>query len=58
MRHLTTTKGLNDILETVKLHIVLLTEVQTGHDTPCTLSLEYTLGKSNNLGTVYPKRPL
>lgn len=58
IKHLTTSKGLNDILETVKLHFGLLIEEQTNRDTPPTLSLEYTVGESNSLGTWYSKRPL
>lgn len=56
MKHLTTSKGLNDILETVKLHFGLLTEAQTNHGTTPTLSLECALGESNNLGTSQSKR--
>lgn len=55
MKHLTTSKGLNDILETVKLHFGLLIDVQTNRDTLPTLSLEYTPGESNNLGTFIQK---
>lgn len=55
MQHLTTSKGLNDILETVTLHFGLLPEVQTNHATPSTLSLEYAPDERSNFGTLDSK---